>query len=182
MNVLKQTRFILPLIIFILIFALLWRGLNLHPNQIPSPLIGKPAPTFSLPTLFDAKKVTTNKDFFGHVTLMNVWATWCVACAEEHHALVQLAQNKTVFFYGLNYKDDVTAAKKWLKQYGNPYRIVAVDQDGAAAIDWGVYGSPETFVLDKKGMIRYKHIGPIDTDSWEKNLKPLIEKLQHEPV
>lgn len=178
----KQARFILPLIIFTTIFIILWRGLQLHPNQIPSPLIGKPAPNFSLPTLFNEKKLTTNKDLLGHVSLVNVWATWCVACAEEHASLLQLAQNEHVFFFGLNYKDNVIDAKKWLKQYGNPYQIVAVDHDGLAAIDWGVYGTPETFVLDKKGIIRYKQIGPIDAESWEKTLKPLVEKLRNEAV
>jgi len=182
MNKLTQARFILPFIIFAAILLLLWRGLHLHPNQIPSPLIDKPAPTFSLPDLFDAHKKITNKDLAGQVVLVNVWATWCVSCAQEHNALLQLAQTEHVFFLGLNYKDDVAAAKKWLKQYGNPYKIVAVDLDGQAAIDWGVYGTPETFVLDKKGIIRYKQIGPIDTESWENILKPIIEKLRNEPA
>ena len=177
-----KTNSLLPLIIFSAILILLWRGLSLHPNQVPSPLIDKPAPNFSLPDLFDAKKIMTNKDLLGHVTLVNVWATWCESCAEEHNMLLQLAQNEHVLFFGLNYKDDVTAAKNWLKQYGNPYQRVAVDQDGSAAIDWGVYGTPETFVLDKKGMIRYKQIGPIDNESWEKNLKPLIKKLENETL
>ncbi len=180
MKLFKQTRFILPFLIFVAIFIVLWRGLNLHPNQIPSPLIDKPAPAFSLPDLFNNKKNVTNQDFLGHVTLVNVWATWCVACAEEHNALLQLAKNESIFFVGLNYKDDPVAAKKWLKQYGNPYQIVAIDQSGSAAIDWGVYGTPETFVLDKKGIIRYKQIGPIDTESWENILKPLINKLRNE--
>lgn len=179
MNSFKQTRFILPFIIFAAILFLLWKGLSLHPNQIPSPLLDKPAPHFSLPNLFEPKKMMSNKDLLGHVTLVNVWATWCESCAEEHDTLLQLAENEHVFFFGLNYKDDVTAAKKWLKQYGNPYQMVGVDRDGLAAIDWGVYGTPETFVLDKKGIIRYKQIGPIDSESWEKTLKPLIEKLEN---
>ncbi len=179
---LKKIYFILPLIVFIFIFFFLWRGLNLHPNQIPSPLIGQRAPSFSLPTLYDPAKRTTNSDFLGHVTLVNVWATWCEACREEHRTLLWLAENEHVFFYGLNYKDDIDAAKKWLKQYGNPYQIVAVDETGETSMDWGVYGTPETFVLDKRGMIRYKHIGPIDQNSWERNLKPFIEKLQGEAI
>jgi cytochrome c biogenesis protein CcmG/thiol:disulfide interchange protein DsbE len=177
---LKYIRFILPLIVFSLIIGLLWRGLSLHPNQVPSPLINKPAPTFSLPNLLDTKKFTSNKDFLGQVTLVNIWATWCEACAEEHETLLQLAKNQQIIFYGWNYKDDATAAKKWLIQYGNPYKIIAFDQTGTAAIDWGVYGTPETFVVDKHGIIRYKQIGPIDYATWEKTLKPLIEKLWKE--
>ncbi|MEO8402044.1 MAG: DsbE family thiol:disulfide interchange protein [Gammaproteobacteria bacterium] len=175
----KELRFALPLLLFIAILLLLWRGLSLHPSQIPSPLINKPAPVFELPTLLDSNKMTSNKDFIGHVTLVNVWATWCVACAEEHEGLLQLAHDQHIFFYGLNYKDDSAAARAWLKKYGNPYQIVAVDKAGSAAIDWGVYGTPETFVLDKNGIIRYKHIGPIDREAWETKLKPLIDKLEN---
>ena len=176
----NKLRFSLPLIIFVCILILLWRGLNLHPNKIPSPLIDKPAPSFSLPTLWNEKKFTTQKDFLGHVTFVNVWATWCSACLAEHAGLMQLAELEHVYFFGLNYKDDTTAAKKWLKEKGNPYKIVAVDADGRAALDWGVYGTPETFVVDKKGIIRYKQIGPIDAESWEKTLRPLLEKLRNE--
>ncbi len=182
MNLLKKIYFTLPLIIFAMIILILWRGLKLNPAQVPSPLINKPLPHFALPTLFDEKKIVTNEDLMGHVTLVNVWATWCEACAEEHNALLELAQNEHVFFLGLDYKDDVDAAKKWLAQRGNPYQMIAVDYAGTVAIDWGVYGTPETFVLDKKGMIRYKQIGPIDTDSWEKKLKPLIAQLRNEPI
>jgi cytochrome c biogenesis protein CcmG/thiol:disulfide interchange protein DsbE len=182
MHSLKQARFILPFIIFAAILFLLWRGLSLHPNQIPSPLLDKPAPNFALPDLLDAKKIRTNKDLLGHVTLLNVWATWCESCAEEHAFLLQLAKQNHVFFFGLNYKDDVKLANTWLKQYGNPYQMVGVDSDGVAAIDWGVYGTPETFVLDKKGIIRYKQIGPIDNETWEKTLKPLVEKLEKETI
>ena len=170
----------LPLILFLFIVLLLWHGLRLHPNQIPSPLINKPAPTFQLPTLFDSKKVTSTKDFLGHVTLVNVWATWCAACGDEHALLLQLAQQEQLFFYGLNYKDDSSLAKKWLTTQGNPYQIVAVDQFGKIAIDWGVYGTPETFVLDKKGIIRYKLIGAIDENTWQTTLKPLITQLRNE--
>jgi len=180
MNRLKQVRSILPFIIFAMILFLLWRGLGLRPNQVPSPLINQSAPEFSLPDLLDAKKSVTHKEFAGHVTFVNVWATWCVSCAEEHRALLQLAQDAHIEFLGLNYKDDTIAAKKWLQQYGNPYKRVAVDSDGQAAIDWGVYGTPETFVIDKKGVIRYKQVGPIDNDAWEKTLKPLVEKLRNE--
>ena len=158
---------------------LLGRGLSLHPTLVPSPLVNKPAPNFELPTLFDEKKITSNHDLFGHVTLLNIWATWCVACAEEHAFLMELAQKKQFALYGLNYKDNPDAAKKWLKQYGNPYQRIAIDPNGTAAIDWGVYGTPETFIIDQNGIIRYKQIGPITADSWEKTLRPLIEKLEN---
>jgi len=175
-----KKRFLLPLIVFTLIIAILWRGLALHPSQIPSPLLNKPAPSFQLPTLSNPKKTTSNKDFMGHITLMNVWASWCFACAEEHELLLQLAKNQGITLYGLNYKDDVLAAKKWLKEHGNPYQTVAVDETGNAAIDWGVYGTPETFIIDKKGIIRYKQIGAITPEIWEQNLKPLIQQLRNE--
>ncbi len=180
MNFLKQLRLLIPLFIFFIIVIVLWRGLTLHPAEIPSPLINKPAPEFQLPTLLGTKKIMTEKDFLGQVTLLNVWATWCEACAEEHALLLHLAKDEQVNFYGLNYKDDVDAAKKWLADYGNPYKIIAVDQDGKTAIEWGVYGTPETFVIDKHGIIRYKQIGSITVENWARDLKPMVEKLQQE--
>ncbi|EKD54021.1 MAG: Periplasmic protein thiol/disulfide oxidoreductase DsbE [uncultured bacterium] len=170
----------LPLILFAGIVLLLWHGLKLQPNQIPSPLINQAAPTFQLPTLLGARKITSSQDLRGHVTLVNVFASWCAACAEEQPFLLQLAKNEHVFFYGLNYKDDELSAKKWLRQYGNPYQIIAVDTMGKEAIDWGVYGTPETFVLDKKGVIRYKQIGVLDQETWEKKIFPLLKQLRNE--
>lgn len=181
MKLLKNIKYTLPFILFLLIVTLLWRGLSLHPAQINSPLVNKAAPSFELPELFSAKKVTSH-DFKGQVTLLNVWASWCNACAEEHAFLLQLMQNEHIVFYGLDYKDDPVVAKKLLLEYGNPYKLIAVDQTGQVAIDWGVYGAPETFVIDKKGMIRYKHIGPITADVWQSNLKPLIQQLQSAPT
>ncbi len=179
MSFIKKSHITLPLILFILIIIFLWKGLNLHPNLIPSPLINKPAPYFELPSLLDSKKIS-NKDFIGHVTLLNVWATWCATCAEEHDLLLQLAQQEHIIIYGLNYKDNPNAAKKWLMQYGNPYQKIAVDQLGNVAIDLGVYGTPETFIIDKKGVIRYKHIGAISADVWENKLRDLVTQLQNE--
>lgn len=177
MNTVKRVT---PLALFVVVVVLLWRGLSLHPTLVPSPLINKPAPHLQLPNLLNPQKMVTNQDFLGHVTLFNVWATWCEACAEEHNALLQLAQEAHLTIFGLDYKDDSTAAKKWLKENGNPYQLVAVDAAGTAAIDWGVYGSPETFVIDKKGVIRYKEIGPITSDVWQNELQPLIQKLEQE--
>lgn len=180
MTMAKQARFAFPLIVFLLIVVVLWRGLSLHPNQVPSPLINKAAPNFQLPTLENGNKFLTNKNFLGQVTLLNVWATWCVACAEEHDFLLHLANDEKIIIYGFDYKDDPAAAKKILQEHGNPYKIIGVDQSGNVAIDWGVYGTPETFVIDKKGIIRYKQLGPITEQVWNENLKPLIEKLRNE--
>lgn len=171
---------ILPFILFIVIITLLGFGLSWHPTQISSPLIDKSVPTFSLPNLLDKDKKVTNRNLVGHVTLLNVWATWCVGCAEEHNFLLTFIQHNDVVLYGLNYKDDPLAAKKWLKEHGNPYKMIAVDQTGNVAIDWGVYGTPETFLIDKKGIIRYKQVGPLTLKNWQEELSPLINKLQDE--
>lgn len=172
---------IFPLFIFILVVILLWRGLFLHPTDIPSPLLNKPAPRFALPTLLNANEIASHHDFIGHVTLVNIWATWCYACSLEHEFLMQISKSKDYVVYGFNYKDDSQASKKWLLAYGNPYQKIAVDQTGQVAIDWGVYGTPETFIVDKKGIIRYKLIGPITPQNWNNELLPIILKLRHEP-
>jgi cytochrome c biogenesis protein CcmG, thiol:disulfide interchange protein DsbE len=172
-----KLSYALPLFLFIGIALILWRGLSLHPQQVPSPLINKQAPNFNLPELISGA-TTNNNDFQGHVTLVNVWATWCYACAEEHEFLLKLSQDTNLYIYGFNYKDDVEKAKTWLHEHGNPYKKIAVDKIGSVCIDWGVYGTPETFVLDKHGIIRYKHIGPITDSNWSQILKPIIEKWQ----
>jgi cytochrome c biogenesis protein CcmG/thiol:disulfide interchange protein DsbE len=174
-----KLRYLLPLFIFIIITSILWRGLGLHPNTIPSPFINKTVPIFSLPSLNDRTPVTQN-DFRGQVSLFNVWATWCYACAFEHDFLLDLSKNKNIVLYGLNYKDDPLAAKKWLKAHGNPYHRIAVDRSGDTGINFGVYGTPETFIIDKKGVIRYKQIGPLTPEIWDHDIKPIIEKLQNE--
>jgi len=176
----KFIKYFFPFILFLALMVLLLRGLSLHPSEVPSPFINKPAPSFQLPSLFDRNKMTSNQDFIGHVTLLNVWATWCVVCAEEHSVLSEIAKNSNVVLIGLNYKDSQAEAIKWLKKRGNPYHIIGVDQTGNSAIDWGVYGTPETFLIDKKGYIRYKQIGPISPQTWEQKLKPMVEKLQKE--
>ena len=143
-------------------------------------MIDKPIPEFKLPTLFDSEEETSNDDLIGRVSLVNVWATWCYACIEEHGFLLRLANTQDIMIYGLNYKDDAIAAKKWLDERGNPYNQIAFDQKGQTAIDWGVYGTPETFIIDKKGIIRYKHIGPITSEVWENKLNPLVQQLRNE--
>lgn len=170
----------LPLFIVIILVIILMKGLSLHPNMIPSPLVNKKTPQFILPSLADSNEMITDHDFLNHITLLNVWASWCYACANEHEFLLELAKNKNIVLYGFNYKDDLNNAKKWLIDSGNPYKRVIVDQTGETAIDWGVYGTPETFLIDQKGVIRYKIIGPLNEDIWQKKLLPLIQKIQEE--
>ena len=170
-------RYLAPLLAFLALGALLYKGLGIDPRTIPSPLIDKPAPAFRLPELKHPDKFISNTDFQGKVTLLNVWATWCVACRQEHQNLVLLRQ-KGVDIYGLNYKDKRPAAEQWLQQFGNPYIVNAFDADGRVGIDWGVYGTPETFVIDKHGIIRHKHIGPISLDAIENEILPLVKKLR----
>ena len=153
------TRRFMPLIVFVALVALLAIGLTLNPRLVPSPLIGKPAPTFNLPLLLQDGSFS-NEDLIGHVTLVNVWASWCFACRQEHEVVKHLSRNG-VRIIGLNYKDEPDNAKNWLDKLGNPYKNIAVDYDGRIAIDWGVYGAPETFLIDQQGIIRHKVIGPL---------------------
>jgi len=181
MNIIK-IKFVVPLLVFFLVVGFLWHGLKVNPNHIPSPLINQPAPAFTLPQLFSPNEITSRDDFIGHVTLLNVWATWCNTCLEEHDFLLKLSNIESLRIVGLNYKDDTSLAKQWLQENGDPYHIVAVDSSGNTGIDWGVYGTPETFIIDKKGMIRYKHIGPINATIWKKTLHPIIIQLRNETL
>jgi cytochrome c biogenesis protein CcmG/thiol:disulfide interchange protein DsbE len=173
-------KYIIPLVIFIVMAVFLAVGLNLNPRDIPSPLIDKPAPAFSAPKLGVPSETLSQTDLKGKVWLFNVWASWCVSCRSEHPILNQLAQQKAAVIVGLNYKDEPDAAKNWLTQLGNPYDVSIMDQDGRIGIDWGVYGVPETFVIDKKGVIRYKHTGPVTSQDVQAIFLPLIAKLQAE--
>lgn len=170
-------RYLAPLLAFLALAALLYKGLSIDPKKVPSPLIDKPAPEFKLPALKQPEQIISNADFQGKVSLLNVWATWCVSCRQEHPLLMQLQQDG-VPIYGLNYKDQRPAAEQWLKRFGDPYIANAFDAEGRVGIDWGVYGTPETFVIDKQGMIRYKHIGPLTFDAIESDIIPLIKKLR----
>lgn len=173
----------LPLIIFLCMAVFLGIGLTLNPREVPSPLIDKESPAFKLPQLHRPDTTLSQSDFIGKVSLFNVWASWCAACRQEHPLLVDLARQNIVPIYGLNYKDKREDAKRWLIHYGgNPYVASAYDLDGRVGIDWGVYGVPETFLIGKKGRIRYKHIGPIDPQSWTETILPLIQKLKEEPA
>ena len=170
-------KYIAPLVLFIFLGLLLAYGLNLDPRKIPSPLIGKSLPAFSLATVADPARSVSRDELKGRVYLLNVWASWCVACRQEHPLLNELTRNKAVPIIGLNYKDKRQDALGWLGSLGNPYELSLSDTDGRLGIDLGVYGVPETFVIDKQGVIRYKHIGPITPEAWEQKLAPLIRQL-----
>lgn len=171
-------RFLLPLAVFIILVVFLGIGLTLNPRQVPSPLIDKPAPVFHLQQLYDSSKTLSSKDNLGKVWMLNVWASWCVACRDEHPVLVELSKLGIVPIYGLNYKDQRDTAMQWLRQYGNPYETSIVDADGKVGINYGVYGVPETYVIDKQGVIRYKHIGPVTVESLKEKILPLIKELK----
>jgi len=171
-------RFLVPLVIFLVVVGFLFKGLNLDPREVPSPLVGKQAPQFSLPRLDDGKKVFTPKEMLGKVWLFNVWASWCGACRDEHPILVEFSKTGFVPIYGMDYKDTHDEAQQWLNQGGNPYKAVAVDEDGRVGIDYGVYGVPETYVIDKAGMIAYKQIGPITDEVLIDKIIPLVKGLQ----
>ena len=170
-------KYIVPLIIFVSLGLLLAYGLKLDPRRIPSPLIGKSLPAFSLTTVSDPARKVSRDDLHGRVYLLSVWASWCVACREEHPLLNELTSRKAVTIIGLNYKDKREDALRWLGTLGNPYELSLSDQDGRLGIDLGVYGVPETFLIDKQGVIRYKQIGPMTPEVWEQKLAPLIKEL-----
>ena len=176
MKSLFSKRF-LPLILFIVLLFFLGIGLGLKPREVPSPLINKPAPAFSLPLLGQPDKMLAQKDLLGKVWMLNVWASWCVACRVEHPLLVDFAKTGVVPIYGLNYKDKRDDAIRWLNNFGNPYQQSLVDAEGLVGIDFGVYGVPETFVIDKTGVIRLKHIGPVTVDVLQNTILPLVRKL-----
>jgi len=173
-----MARALIPLLVFALISVFLWVGLSLNPREVPSPLIGKPAPAFELPQLRESGGMVRSEDLKGRVWLLNVFASWCTPCLEEHPHLVQLAQRGVVPVYGLNYKDKREAALQWLGRHGDPYTGIAVDVEGRTGIEYGVYGVPETFVIDRDGVIRYKHIGPLDPRVLDEEVLPLVARLQ----
>ncbi|MEJ2114811.1 MAG: DsbE family thiol:disulfide interchange protein [Gammaproteobacteria bacterium] len=173
-------KYLLPVILFFVLCGFLFIGLYKDPSEVPSPLIGKPVPVFSLPKLNDSSVQFSHKDFLGKVSVLNVWATWCFACKQEHSTLLELANRGVAPIYGLNYKDEAAKAKLYLRDFGNPFDANAFDEAGRVAIDWGVYGAPETFIIDRKGIIRYKHIGPLTNEDLENKILPLIQQLKNE--
>jgi cytochrome c biogenesis protein CcmG/thiol:disulfide interchange protein DsbE len=173
----RFSRFLIPLAAFLAIGLLLAVGLRLNPREVPSPLIDRLAPDFRLPRLLAEGLEFGTADQRGHVWVLNVWASWCIACRTEHQLLHDLADSGVVDLVGLNYKDEHTAATSWLRSLGNPYNRIAVDSIGDVAIDWGVYGVPETFVIDADGVIRYKHIGPLNSKILHGKILPLVRRL-----
>ena len=168
---------LIPLVIFAILMAFLAVGLGLKPREIPSPLINKPAPAFVLPVLDAPQQMLSANDLKGKVWILNVWASWCVACRIEHPLLVDFSRTATVPIYGLNYKDKREDAMRWLANFGNPYTRSLSDTEGLVGIDFGVYGVPETFVIDKSGIIRLKQIGPVTPEVLRDDILPLLKKL-----
>jgi cytochrome c biogenesis protein CcmG/thiol:disulfide interchange protein DsbE len=162
---------------FVLLLGLLAVGLRLNPREVPSPLVGKPAPAFELPLLHAPDKTFSQKDMLGTVWVMNVWASWCPPCLVEHPVVTELARSGIAPVVGLNYKDAREDALPWLQKHGDPFKVSVYDREGRIAIDYGVYGVPETYVIDRRGVIRYKHIGPLTPEIAQKKLRPLVEEL-----
>lgn len=173
-------RYLLPAAVFVALLGFLWVGLRLDPREVPSPLVGRPAPAFQLATLHQPQQLIGPQQLAGKVWLLNVWASWCVACRQEHPQLLALAQLGLAPIVGLNYKDQRDAGLQTLQQDGDPYLLSAYDADGRVGIDYGVYGVPETFVIDKRGIIRYKHTGVLTPQDLQQKLVPLLEQLQKE--
>jgi cytochrome c biogenesis protein CcmG/thiol:disulfide interchange protein DsbE len=175
-----KARFLIPLALFGVLVALLAVGLTRDPREVPSPLVNKPAPPFKVAQLTKADQAFSPADLKGQVWMLNVWASWCVACRSEHPLLVQMSHSNIVPVIGLDYKDKRDDGLKFLGQHGNPYTLSAVDTDGRIGIDYGVYGVPETFIIDKRGVIRHKQIGPITPEALEKTILPLLAQLKKE--
>ena len=172
---------LLPLVVFVALAAFLARGLSLDPGKLPSPLIDKPVPAFSLPTFAPEQGAFEPESMLGQVWLLNVWASWCGPCVQEHPLITELAETTEVPVIGLNYKDGNQESRQWLQRFGNPFDRVLADRDGRVGIDWGVYGVPETFVIDAAGRVRYKHVGPIDRETLDNTLRPILDELESAP-
>ena len=173
----KLLKFGIPLVVFALLVGFFAIGLTRDPREVPSPLIDKPAPRFELTELVAPERSFTPESMRGKVWLLNVWASWCVSCRVEHPVLVDMSKRQLVPIVGLDYKDQRADGMKWLTTHGDPYLLSAFDEDGKVGIDYGVYGVPETFVIDKQGVIRYKQIGPITPEALEKKILPLVKRL-----
>jgi len=170
-----KLKFVVPLLLFVALGIFLFVGLFRDPRYVPSPLIGKPAPEFTLPSLQDAAYPVSSRELLGQPWVLNVWGTWCAGCRQEHDTLLAIAAQRAVPIVGLNWKDDNALAQRWLAQLGNPYNVVAEDREGRTAIDWGVYGAPETFLIGPDGIVLYKHIAPMTMEVWHKEFLPRIE-------
>lgn len=174
----RRPGVLVPLAVFAAVGVLLAAGLTLNPREIPSPLIGKAVPRFALPPVQGRTLGLSSADLRGEVSIVNVFASWCLSCRDEHPVFMKMKRNGLVPIHGLNYKDQPVDAQKWLDELGDPYTRTGADVDGRVAIDWGVYGVPETFVIDREGRIAYKHIGPVTPQLVDETLRPLIAKLR----
>ncbi len=172
-----ELRYLLPIVAFGILIPIFIIGLQRDPSDLPSPFIGKPAPVFELPSLADPQVTVGSKDYAGRIALVNVWATWCVGCRHEHDFLLTLAEREEIPIYGLNWRDDREAALLWLRQLGDPYAASAFDQDGSVAVDWGVYGAPETFLIGADGTVLHKHLGPLNEEVWKRDFVHKIDAL-----
>lgn len=172
-----MSRYLIPLAIFIVLVVFLAIGLTRDPHLVPSPLINKPAPAFQLPQLKDPAKSFSAQEMRGKVWLLNVWASWCLPCREEHELLVKLSMTRLVPIYGLNYKNERDEALAWLREFGDPYVVVASDLDGRVGIEYGVYGVPETYLIDRDGVIRFKQIGPLTPDIIKYTILPMVKDI-----
>lgn len=175
----SRLKLFAPLAVFAVLAVLFWRGLSLDPSAMPSARVNAAVPAFELPTVADSTARVTQGELKGQVSLLNVWGTWCAACRIEHPFLVELAENGMPI-YGINYKDDVEEAQKWLAQLHDPYVLSVVDAEGRLGLDLGVFGAPETYVVDKQGVIRHRHVGVVDEQVWEEEIGPLVERLRGE--
>lgn len=169
-------KYLIPVTLLAVLAVFFWRGLWLDPTYIPSPLVGQPAPEFSLPALENPNRTVGSDDLEGQLSLLNVWATWCVGCRQEHGFLLELSESGGVPIYGLNWRDERDEALAWLDRLGSPYVASAYDYDGQVAVEWGVYGAPETFLIDRDGTVLHKHVGPLTESFWRDDFVPIIEQ------
>ena len=174
-------RTLIPLLVFLVLVGFLYVGLSLQPKDLPSPLVGKAIPQFQLPQLKNPQATFSNADLAGKVTLVNAWASWCVTCRQEHELLMTLVKTNEVALFGINYKDEKADALAYLQQLGDPYVMNGHDLNGRVGIDWGIIATPESFLVDKRGVIRYKANGAITVETWQQTIAPLIAKLNKEP-
>jgi len=177
-----KARLFIPFVLFVLLALFLWKGLDRNPHAVPSPFINRSLPDFRMASLSDPNEFVNNKVFKGHVSLLNVFASWCSTCRAEHPMMMDIARSHLVMLYGLNYKDKRETAKKFIDKYGDPYVSIIYDPRGLLGVDLGVYGTPEVFVIDRQGVIRYKYVGAITPEVWRNTLRPEILLLKKQKV
>jgi cytochrome c biogenesis protein CcmG/thiol:disulfide interchange protein DsbE len=173
-------RYVVPVGVFAALIAAFFLGLGRDKETLPSPLIGKPAPQFELSSVEDPSRTVSSRDFAGKPYVLNIWGTWCPGCRQEHEVLLEIARRSEVPIVGIDWKDDLQAAQRWLRELGNPYASTAFDAEGRVAIDWGAYGAPETFLVDERGIVVHKHTGPLTIASWERDFLPKIQARSRE--